>query len=1111
MKSIIIVYIIILLLGFLNTLFPLDPSKNFSQYIHQIYQTEDGLPQNTVQCILQTHDKYIWLGTQEGLVRFDGLNFKTYNKQNTPELKQNNIVSLYEDNENTLWVGTYGNGITLFKDRKFYNFSSDEKIKTAIISCILMDNKGMIWIGTLGRGIINYRNGEFSYFTTDNGLSNDIISSIVQSHDQNIWIGTRGGGINKFRDGKFIQYSTKDGLSNDVVLSIYEDSYNNLWIGTKGGGLNRLILKEERTPIFTVYTTKDGLSNNSIISMYEDKDRTLFIGTDGGGLNRIRDGVITNLSSKKYISNNIVRSIYEDEENDLWVGTDGGGLNKYRDGKFTHITTEEGLSNDMVVSIFEDSLQNLWIATDESGLNIYKNNVIKKITTRDGLSSDMRISIYEDSYANMWFASSGGGLNKYDGKNITSYTTKDGLGSNIIKVVYEDSNNNLWIGTNGGGLNKLSLIKKTKTGQLFESYTTKNGLNNNMVLSIYEDRKQNIWIGTRGGGLHKFKDGQFSVYTTSNGLNNDVIVSIYEDNESNLWIGTNGGGLNRLKDGKFSSFTSKDGLFNDVIFCILEDNDNNLWMTCNQGIFKVNKDILQKYENKQIDRIKNTVYGLADGMLSQECNGGNVPSGWMSIEENKGNIRNYAGKTGRVKRLYFPTVRGVSYIEPDNIRMNKISPSVHIEYVKVNDETIDIDNQSKDDSGKYQFKNDQNNFVFKYTACSFVYPKSMKFKYMLEGYDKDWIETEYDMRLIRYTNLSSGEYNFKVKACNNDGIWTDKDITLSFLILKPFYMELWFLLLSILSILFFGSVLNYFIIQKFQKIKTARREAQIATKIVNKFMSPVVAKMFLENPEKLELGGEKKLVTIFFSDINSFTTISENLDNPEKVLQMLNEYLTIFSNPILESGGVVDKYIGDAIMAFWGAPLEIKDHAEQACLAALKSRELLLENQEKFKKDYSIDLAFRIGIHTGHASVGNAGSNERFDYTIIGDSVNIASRLEVANKYYGTNILISEDTEQYISKDFFRRPVDKLIVKGKSKPTLVFELFNQKEDPFIEYIPDFNAAMNEYYSMNFKKALELFKKIRITDLLTQIYINRCASYIKEPPLKNWNGVFEIKH
>jgi ligand-binding sensor domain-containing protein len=733
----------------------LDRNKAITQYVHDVWQTEQGLPQGSIFAVCHTHDGYLWLGTEEGLVRFDGIRFTVFDRRNTPQLNQKVVMALHEDHNGNLWIGTEGGGLIRLRDGQFTSFTTKAGLSNNAVYSISEDRRGTLWIGTEGSGLIRLRNGTFTAFTTKEGLSNNIVSSICEDREGSLWIGTKGGGLNRYKDGRFTSFTTKDGLSNDAVASIHEDREGTLWVGTRGG-LNRL-----RGGKFTTLTTKDGLSSNRLSLIDEDRDGNLWIGTDGG-LDRLTDGKLSAFTAKEGLSNSFVLSFDEDPEGSLWIGTYGGGLNRLRDGKFTSLATREGLSNDVVFSLEEDREGSVWIGTEGGGLNRYKGGKITSYTTRDGLSNDVVYSTCEDREGSLWIGTRGGGLNRYRNGRFTSFTTRDGLSDDVVLTIYEDRQGVLWIGTDRG-LNRFNEGKLT-------ALTTRDGLSNDHVIAIAEDREGSLWIGTLGGGLNRYKDGNFTSFTKKDGLSNNLVYSIHGDREGTLWIGTESG-LNRFKGGRFTAFTTRDGLPDDTILQVLEDDGGNLWMSSNKGILRAKKADLDSFAEGKIRKLSCVAYGTVDGMRSAECNGGFQPAGWKAQDG----------------RLWFPTIKGAVVVDPARMPINRVPPPVVLEEVLVDKKALDRTPPGIPivlPPGKAKFE-------FHFTALSFRVPQRVKFKYRLEGFDKDWVDAGTE-RTAHYTNLSPGKYRFRVIACNDDGVWNEAGASLPFVLKPHFYQTAWF-------------------------------------------------------------------------------------------------------------------------------------------------------------------------------------------------------------------------------------------------------------------------------------------------------------------------------
>lgn len=783
----------------------LDPHKAITQYGHDVWLEGSGMPQTTVNAILQTRDGYLWLGTQEGLIRFDGVRFSTFNKRNTPALRNNFVVALCEDRDGALWVGTYGGGLIRIRDGRFESYTKQNGLFSDIVYAIHQDRGGTIWIGTEGGGLNRFRNGTLSSYG-GGPLSRHGISTIEESEDGHLWIGTFGGGLYELNGAKPVIHTTREGLAHDSVRAVHRGRSGRLWIGTSGGGLS-----EWKDGKFQTHTTRDGLSNDVVRAVYEDRRGSVWIGTDFG-LTRFAGGRFSTYTPKEGLSGDIVSAIYEDREGSLWVGTDGGGLNHFRDGKFVTYTTLEGLSNDVVRSIYDDGKGSVWIGTF-GGLDRLEGDRLTAYTTRNGLSSNVISAVFGDREGNLWIGTRGGGLNRWRDGKITVYTPKDGLSYDAVRVIDQDRAGDLWIGTDGGGLSRFHDGK-------FTNYTTADGLSSNFIRSVHEDRNGVLWIGTEQG-LSRFENGRFSIYSKKNGLSSDVVLAIHEDREGSLWLGTYGGGLNRLHDARVTVYAADSGLPDDSIFFIADDSRGNFWMSSDQGIFSVRREELEARARGRGGVLHPTVYGTADGLKSAKCNGGSQPSGWKS----------------RDGRLWFPTMKGVAAIDPERIRTNDLPPPVVIEKVTI--EGVEIVPR-----GRLVLSPGKRNLEFDYTALSLLAPDKVRFRYKLEGFDREWIEAG-TRRAAYYTNLPPGNYRFRVSGSNNDGVWNERGATIDFYHEPFFYQTPPFYLLCGLA-----AILAGFGILRIRVSRLRARERELVELVSER------TKSLLEEKEKVEHANE---------------------------------------------------------------------------------------------------------------------------------------------------------------------------------------------------------------------------------------------------------------
>ncbi len=735
--------LLFLLLAGAQTL-ALDPSRDLSQFNRRVWLTENGLPQNTVHSIVQTKDGYVWVATEEGLARFDGLEFTVFDKQNTTALRSNDIRVLVADRQGALWIGT-ADGLVRLMDAKFTAFTTQDGLPSNVIDALALGQDDLLWVAT-NAGVVRFSHNLFS---VQSELPGNGVRALFADRDGALWIGSSDG-VACYQNGAVTKYTTQDGLASNTVLSIDQDR-DGMWVGTTDG------LSEFKGGRFLTYTTRDGLPNNRIVSLFADREGSVWIGT-AGGLSRFADKHFSSFPAGDGPANEIILSVLEDREGSLWIGTESAGLVMLNDKKFTTYTSKEGLGNDLVKSIYEDRKHNIWIGTNGGGLNLLKDGKFTSYTTADGLSSNVVLALAGDNDGDLWVGTPDG-LNRFRDGKFKTFTSAEGLANDFVRSIYADRAGNLWIGTRGG----LTRLR----GERFDIFTMANGLPDDFVGTIDEDGQGNIWIGTLGG-LSKFKDEKFTTYTTKDGLSSNVVISLHEDTDGALWIGTSGGGFNRLKQGKFTTYSTRNGLPDDVVYGMLEDRKNGLWVSSNKGIFRVDRKDLDDFASGAIASVSPVLYGSADGMITRECSGGGHPADWRSADG----------------RLWFSTIKGLAMIDPEKIRLNDQPPPVAIEQIRVDDESIAPAQRIELAPGKSRLD-------FYYTALSFVAPEKVKFKYKLEGFDSDWVDGG-TRRVAYYTNLRPGRYKFQVIASNNDGLWSPTGAAFD-LYLKPhFYQTYWF-------------------------------------------------------------------------------------------------------------------------------------------------------------------------------------------------------------------------------------------------------------------------------------------------------------------------------
>lgn len=771
---------IVLLISFGNAQ---DTLKPISQYVHNVWRTEEGLPQNSVQAILQTRDGYLWMGTEEGLVRFNGVQFTLFNKANTAAIRHNDVRSLMEDGDGNLWIGTFGGGVLQYRDGQFRAYTEKEGLSNNFVNSLLQDSKGNIWIAT-NNGLNQLKNGQFSRMGKDSGLLDDGFNSLAEDSNGNIWVGTNRG-LNQVNHGIFDSANIKRILERNVIRALYVDHSGVLWIGTDQLGLYAF-----RSGDLVHFGSVQHLPKAPVLAMIQDEHSSLWVGMGGGGLCRL-DNFHSPVkfecyTSRKGLSGDTVMSLFEDREKSIWVGTETGGANRFKDGSLITYGETDGL-NGAVRSIYGARDGALWVALN-TGLRRMKNGRVTSYPTPNGPANNYAWTVLEDRTGNIWVGTNGGGLNVFTKQGVKTYTTDNGLPDNQIHAVFQDHAGNIWIGTERGGISSLVHGR-------FRNYSTRDGLPDNRVWTIFEDHDQNLWFGT-DGGLSRFDQGKFTTADLhddqNGGLATGGVVHVYQDQDGVFWIGTYGSGLKRLAKGKLTTYTTRDGLFDDSVWAILEDDHGRFWMSSNLGIFQVEKSDLNAFADGKVSKIRSISYGMSDGMLGTECNGGAQNPAWKAPEG----------------ALLFACVRGIVAVTPGDLKSNPLPPPVAIETALVNGR--DVLRQNRTDAiGRGDLE-------FHFAGLSYVAPEKVTFKYRLEGFDQDWIFAG-SRRDAYYTNIPAGQYTFRVIASNNDGVWNGTGAAVIFYIRPHFYQTLAFYCVTGLGLILLCAALYWIRVGQLQR------------------------------------------------------------------------------------------------------------------------------------------------------------------------------------------------------------------------------------------------------------------------------------------------------
>ena len=801
---------------------------------------EAGLSQVTVNCILQDRVGFLWLGTQNGLNRYDGYRFEVYKHDpaDPTSLPNNWITALREDGAGDLWIGTDGGGIVRRHRAAdaFIRFRHDPEDSRSLsgdrVRSLLVDRLGHLWIGTFDSGLDRFDpgTGTFDRFRHDPGdstsLGGDRIRAIYEDHLGDLWVGTDNGLSRLDRgSGSFSTYrhdpADPASLSDDAVLSIVEDHAADLWIGTQHG-LNRLHRASGRFERYLrVPSDPASLSHDRVRALWEDRGRRLWIGTDGG-LDLLADpgGKLAHyrhdIGDPTSLSDDRVMAIFQDRAGVLWIATQGAGLNKWdpKTWSFSHYRADGsigGLSNNNVFALSEDAEGRLWIGTSGGGLNVFDRSSGQfKVFRHDpedptSLGDDRISALLHDRRGNLWVGTLASGVSRLDAahqrfEHYRHDPRRPGtLSHDAVAALYEDRRETLWVGTYGGGLNRFDRDLGT-----FESFrhlpADSRSLSNDRTICFAEDGDGRLWIGTFGGGLDRFDPGTeiFVAFRhdpkRAASLSNDTVMALHFDPSGTLWIGTQEG-LNRLQgidggsgEATFERFYERDGLPANVIYGIHSEPGGALWISSVNGLSRFDPQ-LREFTN----------YNVTHGLQSNEFNFG----------------AHFQSRTGE---LFFGGVNGFNAFYPDRIERNTTVPNVVLTGFSRMNEAV-RPGRPLSDLDEVTLSYRDTFFAFEFAALDFAAPEENRYRYRLEGADDRWVSLG-GQRRVSFFNLAPGRYRLRVQGSNNDGVWNREGIALRITVTPPFWRTWWFRALGLLA-LAAGAFGAYEL-----KIRSVRRNAE---------------------------------------------------------------------------------------------------------------------------------------------------------------------------------------------------------------------------------------------------------------------------------------------
>jgi len=863
--AVIIFFITLILLPFLS--FAQRPSLNFEHF-----GTREGLSQINVNCIIQDSRGFMWIGTRNGLNRYDGYKFIVYRYDSKDEhsLSNNMVNDLVEDADGNVWAAT-ANGLNRY-DRKAGTFTrivhdnhNNNSLSNNILSRLVFDNDGMLWIGTQNGGLDCYdlKTKRFTHHQHSNTVAGTIsdnnVRTVYKDSHGHIWAGTSGGGLNLYDAQKksFTAFPFINPISHAVfgnnVISITENSKNELWIGTQEDGL---FLLNEQTRISQNFRYEENnpssLSSNTIYCMQKDEAGNLWLGTENGGLS-VLDG-----KNKKFyryghdevdgnsINGNSIYGICRDRSGNMWLGAFSGGINLFKKSTssfelFRHNSLPNSLSNNYVLSLLEDKDKNIWVGTDGGGLNKFDpktENFTHYKQAKNGISGNYVLALTQDEEGKLWIGTWGNGMTVMDPKTgKCDYFGKDAPGShklsgNNVYNLMQDREGKLWISIFGGGLNCYD--KKANTIKYYNlDLNNSKSISSNYIYSLFEDSKGRIWIGTSDGGLNLI-DQKSDTFTSfqhcenKNSISNNGVTDIFEDSKGHLWLCTLSGlDLFDPEAKHFTVYTKKDGLPSDITYAMKEDEKGKLWVSTNNGLSRLDP-ATGKFKK----------FTTEDGIQGDEFK----PHSALKASNGK---------------LYFGGINGFNSFYPGNVSESAALSPVLVTGIQVYNKPLTVAKNDKDlsplkqdiaDTKSIELSYKQSTIALEFASLDFGSADKKEYAYKLEGLDSEWVDVG-SRNTASYTNLAAGQYTFKVKCRINNGAWSPVEDTLKITIIPPFWLTWWFKLLAVIAAA--GAIYGIF---KYRVRIIARQKQELEKQVLER---TELLKAMTENERKAREEAEK--------------------------------------------------------------------------------------------------------------------------------------------------------------------------------------------------------------------------------------------------------------
>lgn len=708
--------------------------RPLNEYFRETWTTRQGLPHNLVQAVAQTPDGYLWFATWEGVARYNGVEFRAYDRSNVAELADNGVRALQVTRDGSLVLGTSRGGVSILRDGRWSRLSMKDGLAQDEIIDVLVDGRDRLWVATESNGLDRVDGGRVTHFGREQGLPSLSMYLASLDRDGSVWVGTNEGLVHIVEDRVEV-FDSAHGLPPGPVFDNAVAADGSLYVGTEQG----------------VYRGRDGrfeaispqLPVDAVQRLLFDRAGNLWIGTVNHGVLRVRNGRVEALSSSVGLPNNRVSALFEDREGSVWVGTNGGLL-RLRDAPFVTYTTEHGLADNYVRSVLETRDGQVWAATSR-GLARWHNDRFEPLTGRDSALDDSVLSLAEDARGGLWIGTYASGLLHWHNGSVRRWSSADGLAGNQVRAIAVAADGTVWVGTSRG-------LSRLRDGH-WRSFGTAEGLPREFIIALHAARDGRVWVGTANGAAVVNNDTIEQIELEAPEQIEDVF-GFHEDADGTLWLATDRG-LVRRRDGRNSLIGRRQGLPIDTVFQAVADRHGQFWLTSNRGVLRLSRAEVEAVADGRPAPLTPELFGEADGMASAQCNGGSNP----------------AAAVGADGRVWVATAMGLSSVDPARLgRFQRSAPPLAIEEVRVDDRVLAA-------AGRLELAPGTRKLELHFVGLSYLMPQKISYRYRLDGFDPDWVERG-NLRFAQFTNLAPGDYRFRVSAANAGGDWNPQEASL---------------------------------------------------------------------------------------------------------------------------------------------------------------------------------------------------------------------------------------------------------------------------------------------------------------------------------------------